>query len=320
MADLETQIRALADRRFAETEPVSFTPDETADVRPTPLPVTNARPIDGTELIDMSSNGTSTQRGHRFTLAAVAGVIAIAVVGVALVDRDSDPAPPAATAAPLATVPPPEPEATTPPPPTTAGVTATLPPAGPVDVEPAGADGNAEANEAFAVVVEAFEAFNRGDALAWLAAAEAPEPPPTDLDDPEAEYVAAAHAAGARFEVLSCSYDGVREVGSVMGHRFTCQTKFVDAFTNAAGLNYAKEFEWTVADGQMVDADSSEAPNYADLTALRTFVGHLRSWMRTEHPDISFTMIRFYNYPLASEVPDVLPLLDEYVESSDVFP
>ncbi|MDJ0770614.1 MAG: hypothetical protein QNJ12_17605 [Ilumatobacter sp.] len=303
MADLEAQIRSLADRRFAATAAVEFAPDEQHDTPREHNQVAGAKPIDGTEFI-MRSNETSQPPRRWYVLGAAAGLIALVVVGIALAARDDDPARPATTL----------PPATTP---------DTLPPVESVVVELAGADGNAEAIEAFETVIEAYEAFNRGDGMGWSTAREGPSPPPADLDDPEVVFVAAAHAAGARYEVTSCAYEGLIEDleasggdETVGGHRFACQTKRNDAFSMAAGIDFDEEFGWTVANGQVVDAVSS----FVDLNRLQSFMIQLHRWVASEHPETAFTAIEWYGYPLATEVPAVLDLMDEFLAASDVYP
>lgn len=301
MADLSTQIRLLADRRFAETEPVSFHPDAPSGLGVTNTRVDNAPPVRGTEMI-MRSNETVQPRRRWYALGAAAGLVAVAVVGIAIFAGDDDLAEPAASP----TLPADEP---------------TLPGAAPTPIELIGADGKAEAIEAFAVVEAAFEAFNRGDAMGWATARSAPGAPPSDPDDVELQYPAAAHAAGARYDVIACEYGGSRDVGAVGGdsvvdHHFTCETKFMDAFTEAAGLDFDEEFDWTVADGRVVDATST----FGDRTILRTFMDGLRTWMAIEHPDTPYTEFRFYGYPTAAEVPAVLQLVDEFVAAHDEWP
>lgn len=304
MAELETQIRQLADRRFAATRVVPFTPDETQVAPRTRLHGANTREVNRTETIKMRSTETVPPRRRRYLLGAAAAVIATSAIGIALVARDSDPTPtpPADT----------DDDSTTPLP--------TLAPVGAVQVELTGADGNAEAHEAFEVIVDAFEAFNRGDAMAWVAARAAPEAPPTDSDDYQVQYVEAAHAAGARYDVRSCEYDGFGEsrgeLRGVDGHRFTCRTKLIDRFTEAAGLDYDEVFTLTVADGRIIDGTST----FADLNNMQLFMLLLDPWVEREHPEIAFTAIEWYGYPLASEVPAVLAVVDEFVASNDAYP
>lgn len=137
--------------------------------------------------------------------------------------------------------------------------------------------------------------------------------------------ILAAHAAGARYDVPSCGYGGFGEFpvrgggesdGPITGHRFVCVTTMTDAFTTAAGIDFRERFTWLVADGLVFDADSTDD----DLTELRTFVGFLGGWVTSEHPDTPYTMIRFWNHPLADEVPAVLELVDEFVASDDRWP
>ena len=130
----------------------------------------------------------------------------------------------------------------------------------------------------------------------------------------------AAHAAGARYEVTSCEYDGFGEsrgdLQGVDGHRFTCRTKMIDQFTVAAGLDFDEVFTWTVTDGAIIDAVST----YADLNNLQLFMRLLDAWVESEHPGISFTAIEWWAYPRASEVPAVLGVVGEFVASNDAYP
>jgi hypothetical protein len=256
--------------------------------------INDGRPPHETEII-MRSNDTVQPSRRWYILGAAAGLIAIAVVAIGLAARDTDPPAPA----PAATVPAPA----------------------PTPIELIGADGDAEAIEAFEAIADAFEAFNTGDALGWATAREASGLDPTDPADSELEYVAAAHAAGARYDVSSCEYGGLlsggdESDGSVTGHRFVCVTTMTDAFTTAAGIDFHERFKWLVADGRVVDAVST----HEDLTILRTFMNSLGTWVRNEHPDTAFTTIDFWNYPLADEVPAVLELIDEFVASDDRWP
>lgn len=89
----------------------------------------------------------------------------------------------------------------------------------------------------------------------------------------------------------------------------------IDAFTAAAGVDFDEAFTWLVANGEVAHAVS-----VADLTALRGFMTDLGEWVDSEHPDTAFTPIRFYNYPLADEVPAVMGLVAEFVASHDRWP
>lgn len=287
MTDLETQVRALADRRFAATSPVIFDAGPDSD---------DERTTHETEIIMRSTDTVQPQNRRWYILGAAAGLMAIAVVAIALAVRDSDTPAPAAT--------PPAPS--------------TLPAPAAAPIELTGADGDAEAIEAFEVIADAYEAFNTGDALGWATAraASADQTEAAEVPDSELDYVAAAHAAGARYDVSSCEYGGFVSVGDQSGHRFECLTTMTDAFTTAAGIDFHERFRWLVADGRVIDAVST----HDDLTELQTFVGFFGSWVESEHPDIPFTKIDFWNYPLADEVPAVLDLVDEFLASTDRWP
>lgn len=278
MADLETQIRNLADRRFAHTEAVEFTPGEMHFEPQADTPIAATEPINGTD-ITMHANKNERPRRNWYLAGAAAALVAIAVVGIALVaDNDDDSTPPAATPA-------------------------------PVEVELTGAEGDAELMAAFQLILDGFDAFNRGDIVGGPG--EAPDPS-------EIDYVEAAHAAGGRYEMLSCSYDGAGVVeghvgSSVDGDLITCQTKMVDEFTKAVGLDFDHEFTWAVADGAVLDSVSS----YEDLNNMQFIMQMLDRWIEREHPEISFTPIEWYNYPQASEVPAVLEVVDEFVADID---
>jgi len=293
MADLETQIRSLADRRFAATSPVTFVADSTTE---------DGTPSHETEII-MRSNETARPPRRWYILGAAAGLVAVAVVGIALFREDSDPPAPAATT-PLVTS------------------AATLPAVEPESIELTGVEGDAtEAGAALAVITAAYDAFNAGDGLRWATARNAPETAPADLDDPLVQYVVALHAAGARYEVTSCDHQRFDDaLGGDLGvdtrHKFLCDAKMVDEFTAAAGLDFDEEFTWTVAEGRVIDATSS----FADLNILQEFMADLRDWVEREHPDIAFTAIERYNYPLAAEVPAVVQLVGEFVAVDDRYP
>lgn len=95
MADLETQIRTLADRRYASTSAVTFTGESHLSPHDRSQPGATT-PIDGTETIMLSSNTTRPGRSW-YLIGAAAALVAVVVVGVALVASDDDPAPPTAT-------------------------------------------------------------------------------------------------------------------------------------------------------------------------------------------------------------------------------
>lgn len=91
MDDLETQVRALADRRFATTSPVKFT----GQTHPPPNDRRNScaiTPIEGTEMTVHSNETTRPQRNW-YLLGAAAALVAIVFVGIAFVASDNDPAP-----------------------------------------------------------------------------------------------------------------------------------------------------------------------------------------------------------------------------------
>lgn len=258
-------------------------------------PINDQQPQGGTE-IRMRSNDVLPSRRRWPVIGVAAGLIAVAIVGVALAARDTDdPDPPVVT----------EP-----------AVTPTTSPTSP-SIELRGAEGNPEAVEAFDTVTAAFEAFNAGDG-------------PTDGDENERGYVAAAHAAGARYDVSHCDYDGLIErepglsrlgtVPAVAGHQFTCVATMTDAFTTAAGIDFEEESTWLVADGIVIDAVSS----YDSRTVLRTFMRNFGSWLEATYPEVGFPItanrLHFYHYPVAADVPLALEYVDEFVAADDRWP
>lgn len=281
--------------------------------KPGPNRVSDVQPSDEME-ITMRSNDVAQSRRRWPLLGAAAGLIAVAIIGIALAARDTDePEPPVATA--------PSPAPTT------------LPAPPPVELRGAGGP---EAVEAFTTVSAAFEAFNTGDAPGWVIALEAPANP-DELDD-ELEYVRAAHAAGARFENASCDYEALATESSasdggtdvpVARHLFICSATHIDAFTIAAGIEAAEGFDFFVADdGTVVETSHSGLDDQH-----RSFMSDFWGWLADEHPEVAASMrtsdaarrrgdtgIAFWNYPFAEDIPEVLSLLDEFVAASDGWP
>lgn len=240
-----------------------------------------------------------------------------AEIAIAVAARDNDePAQPATTAPPTATASTGAPTTTLPSAPTT------LPSAPTMELR--GADGNPDAVEVFGVISAAYEAFNTGDTLAFGILRSAP-----DLEfepgSPDVEYAASLKTVGARYTDVSCDYRGfvdIEAAGSdsstepVAGHSFECFVTKIDPFTIAAGIDFVDGHSWSVADGKVLEAftgsDSQEL--------LQRFMRELATWIRNEHPESEYTPIRFWNYPVAGDIPAALELVDEFVAADDFWP
>ena len=292
--------QTLADRRFVHTAAVEFTPGEMHLQPQADTPIAATEPINATEMT-MHENNERPRRTW-YLAGAAAALVAIAVVGVAVVaDNDDESDQPAATAAPTT--------------------------AAPVEVKLTGADGNAEAVEAFTSVAAAYEAFNSGDITTWATSyVDFPRSADPVAYDNEIGYLEAARAAGSRYDVENCEYLGVIEEdvagdevddpNVVTGHSFGCVVTMTDPFTDAFGIDFATEATWLVADEGLFQLGDSD---YDSRTELRFSMNTFLAWLNREHPEVgdSLTVLNWYNYPIAEDIPAALSLLDEFAQSRE---
>lgn len=259
--------------------------------------------------IPMRENGNDRSPRPWTMVAVAAAVIAVVVVGLVLVARDTDDPVPATDPETVPTV---------------------TPTTRPEPIELRGADGDPAARDAFLSVEAAYRAFNAGDIETWAISYLEDDLGPADRER-ELGHLEAARAAGARYDVDGCDYVGVvehdltpDEVGDdpdassvVSGPNFLCSATMTDAFTVASGIDFVENWTWMVADRPwIVDGD------FDSRTQLRDFLGDFRTWLRINHPDVEeeMTFVEWYNYPVAADVPRALEFVDRFVASDDRWP
>jgi hypothetical protein len=115
-------------------------------------------------------------------------------------------------------------------------------------------EGVTDKDSALAVVEDAFELYNSGDAEAWSEVRDLGSWHDTDEDRQEmldwlSDRTQEEIDAGARYEDIECVSEGlgewpVADAGPVAGYYFLCDTTFVSDFAERA-----ERFEWVVSEG-----------------------------------------------------------------------
>jgi hypothetical protein len=117
------------------------------------------------------------------------------------------------------------------------------------------AEGVTDEDSALAVIENAHELYNSGDAEAWTEVRDRGSWYATDDDrqemlDSMSDRTQAEIDAGARYEDIECVSEGpgewpVADAGPVAGYYFICETTFVSDSTQRA-----EQFEWVVSQGR----------------------------------------------------------------------
>ena len=244
-------------------------------------------------------------RGPIVAVAAFAAIILV-VAAVALLAGDGSTEAPPATDAPTTT------EAA---PTTTEAVTTTT-------RDPA------EEEQALALVMAAFDAWNIGDAEAWATFRASSDTTafggpidPLALDW-ETRHAGAMAAAGSRFQNIDCESRGWSslawfESASAVGWYFVCQTSRTDLYREPVGLSITERFDVVIGINNAT-AVISDPVLVADQIGFEPFLVDFKTWLADTHPDVAETIVYIdHALPDAETASIALEYVEEFAESWD---
>jgi hypothetical protein len=185
-----------------------------------------------------------------------------------------------------------------------------------------GAEGDAEALEAFAAVEAAYVMFNNGDE-AWMEVRDRGSASPSAADEYVPDegtvgYFRGTQAADAHLDISGCESHGsgewsdIADDGTVTGYYFTCTTVESNAFHGASDIEFAEMYNWVVADGEVV-AVSSEG----DFDEWFDYPEWFNAWVLIEHPELASEIEYVWwgstrAFPTADSIPTVLEYVEEF--------
>ena len=176
-----------------------------------------------------------------------------------------------------------------------------------------GADGDADAREAFAVVEAAFAAYNSGDMENWARLREG--------SASLADHFEIDRAVDSRYEVERCTYRGFTEWdldGPMVGHGFDCAATQTGRILDVAGIELEMTYNWVVTS----DLQSARGGSNENFELVNEFQREFLDWLVDAHPEVDVT-VHFAASGGALTV-DSLPValehIDDFVAQSALYP
>ena len=176
-----------------------------------------------------------------------------------------------------------------------------------------GAEDDPAAQDAFAIVQNAFAAYNSGDMRTWATRRDGVTAVVHDFTDEAAR--------GGRLDVDSCEYKGLGawrtgEFPLLSGHGFVCEVTHTDRFLHAAGIELEARYGWIVAE----DLSQSVAGSTEDFRPAGLLMSRFRNWLEANLPEVAASIQYGRAFPLAASVPIATTYIEEFVADSDFYP
>ncbi len=188
-----------------------------------------------------------------------------------------------------------------------------------------GADGDAQAVEAFKAVESAYLLFNTGDP-AWVEVRlrgsffETEDEADLALSEITASW-SDEQAWDLQIEVSGCTSQGHGQWPEVVdegvpapsGYYFICETTQTDSVYEVAGVGIPGTYHWVVENGAVIAVKSDGATSQADA-----FGNAFTAWLREIHPEVAADITPLFGDP--DDVPVTVEYAKEFVAQSPDYP